>query len=121
MVSLHLLEGSKGDSRGGERCQHILDLVETYGRISGTGTGGDDDDDDDDDEDSAGERESVSQNHFCWPRFMFRRSFGLLRRTTGPLNRLNRLNILNRLNRLNILNRLNRLNGLNRVSHIKFK
>lgn len=55
MVSLHLLEGSKGDSRGGERCQHISDLVETYGRISGTG----DDDDDDDDEDGTGERESL--------------------------------------------------------------
>ncbi|CAM9680248.1 unnamed protein product [Laminaria digitata] len=51
MVSLHLLDGSKGDNRGGERCQHILDLVETYGRISGTGAGDDDDDDEEEDED----------------------------------------------------------------------
>eukprot|EP00903_Cladosiphon_okamuranus_P021832 g20075.t1 len=50
MVSLHLLEGSKEDDRGEERCQHITDLVETYGRMSGSGTGGDDEADDDDDE-----------------------------------------------------------------------
>ena len=65
MVSLHLLEGSKGDSRGGERCQHIFDLVETYGRISGTGAGGDDDDEDEE-EDGTGESENVLHNAFYW-------------------------------------------------------
>lgn len=54
MVSLHLLDGSSDDGRGEERCQHILDLVETYGRMSGSGTGDEqeDADDDEDDEDS---------------------------------------------------------------------
>lgn len=65
MVSLHLLDGSKGDSRGGERCQHIFDLVETYGRISGKGEGGDDmgddDDDDEEDKDATGEKKAVNQ------------------------------------------------------------
>ncbi len=65
MVSLHLLEGSKEDGRGEERCRHITDLVETYGRMSmsGSGTGGDEDDDEeeeDDDEDrNGGETSSV--------------------------------------------------------------
>lgn len=53
MVSLHLLDGSSDDGRGEERCQHILDLVETYGRMSGSGTGDEQEDgDDDEDEDS---------------------------------------------------------------------
>ncbi|CAM9220010.1 unnamed protein product, partial [Sphacelaria rigidula] len=55
MVALHLLDGSREEGRGEERCQHILDIVETYARISGTGKGGDgdggDDDDDSDDDD----------------------------------------------------------------------
>lgn len=50
MVSLHLLEGSKGDDRGDERCQHIMDIVETYGRMSGPGQDGEEEQDDDDDE-----------------------------------------------------------------------
>lgn len=56
MVALHLLDGSREEGRGEERCQHILDIVETYARISGTGKGGDgDDDDDSDDDDGDGE------------------------------------------------------------------
>lgn len=47
MVSLHLMDGSREDGRGEERCQHILDIVETYGRMSGTkmdqGDGNDED------------------------------------------------------------------------------
>lgn len=50
MVSLHFLEGSEDDGRRQERCQHITDLVETYGRMSGTVTGEDGDDEDSDDE-----------------------------------------------------------------------
>lgn len=58
MVSLHLLEGSDEDGRGEERCQHITDLVETYGRMAGDGGKGseeEDADDDEDDEDRNGE------------------------------------------------------------------
>lgn len=43
MVSLDFLEGSKGGDRGQDRCQHIYDLVETYGRMSGSGDEGDND------------------------------------------------------------------------------
>lgn len=60
MVSLHLLEGSKEDGRGEERCQHITDLVETYGRMSGSGKNAEeeqeeDDEEEDDDDDKSGE------------------------------------------------------------------
>ncbi|CAM9621337.1 unnamed protein product [Scytosiphon promiscuus] len=51
MVSLHLLEGSEEDGRGEERCEHITDLVETYGRMSGNGKGSGEDDEDDEDDD----------------------------------------------------------------------
>lgn len=62
MVSLHLLEGSEEDGRGEERCAHITDLVETYGRMSETGKsdeddGQDHDDDDEDEDDGNGEAE----------------------------------------------------------------
>lgn len=50
MVSLHFLEGSKGGDRGQERCQHIYDLVETYGRMSGSGDRGESDEKDEDEE-----------------------------------------------------------------------
>lgn len=57
MVALHLLDGSSGEDRGEERCQHVLDIVETYGRMSATKGkgGGDATDDNQDDDDGDGE------------------------------------------------------------------
>ncbi|CAN0178962.1 unnamed protein product [Ectocarpus sp. 6 AP-2014] len=53
MVSLHMLEGSKEEARGREmeRSQHITDLVETYGRMSGSAKDEEDGDDDEEEED----------------------------------------------------------------------
>lgn len=66
MVSLHLLEESKDDGRGEERCQHILDLVETYGRMSGPGKGEDEEDDEEDGEDE----DEDGSNGVCRPRLV---------------------------------------------------
>ena len=66
MVSLHFLEGSKGDDRGQERCQHIFDLVETYGRMSGSGDGGENDEKDEDGEEN-GEPVRVCRVHSDTP------------------------------------------------------
>ncbi|CAM9169353.1 unnamed protein product [Ectocarpus sp. 12 AP-2014] len=53
MVSLHMLEGSNEGARGREmeRSQHITDLVETYGRMSGSAKDVEDGDDDEEEED----------------------------------------------------------------------
>ncbi|CAN0319638.1 unnamed protein product, partial [Ectocarpus fasciculatus] len=51
MVSLHMLEGSQEGARGAERHGHITDLVETYGRMSGSIEGEEDDDDDEEEGD----------------------------------------------------------------------
>lgn len=60
IVALHLLDGSTADGRGEERCQHILDIVETYARISGSGKGGDDNDDDGSNDDVDGEGDDLT-------------------------------------------------------------
>lgn len=64
MVSLQLLDGSREEGRSQERCQHMLDIVETYGRMSGTkgkGDGiGDDDEEDDDQNDEDGDGNEFS-------------------------------------------------------------
>lgn len=57
MVSLHMLEGSQEGARGAERHGHITDLVETYGRMSGSIEGEEDDDDDEEEGDRDGEGE----------------------------------------------------------------
>lgn len=37
MVSLHMLAAPSSDGRHGERSQHVLDIVETFSRMSGEG------------------------------------------------------------------------------------
>lgn len=64
MVSLHLLDGSMDDCRGEERCQHILDLVETYGRMSGSAEGQDSDDEEDEDTSDGGYPEGKYGSHY---------------------------------------------------------
>lgn len=54
VVTLHLLDGWEQDGRSEERCRHVLDIVETYGRMCG-GKSGDDDVMEDGDEEGDGE------------------------------------------------------------------